>query len=170
VRQAVVQAGQQRGQGRVDPSVWTPHVSVLAGRILDHIGMVTQTTLTTPTSTVNNNNRKLFKEQALANLLWAWATAGCADAQVFAQVSERMRLLQRQSNSNDTLPQPQSWSNTLWAFATARMYQGQEELLECVANLFHDHPDFVQQCKPQGMSNMVRLQCVIYDVYYMLHA
>jgi hypothetical protein len=166
VRQAVVQAGQQRGKGRIDPSLWTPHVVTLSGRILDHIGTIVQTSLVTSTSTTRNS--RSFQQQDGANLLWAWATAGRADAQVFAQVSERMRLVRQKSNLDAPLPKPQDWSNALWAFATARVYHGQEELLGYVATLFRDHPDFVQQCKPQEMSNMVRLQCMAYIVYCIL--
>jgi hypothetical protein len=168
VRQAVVQAGQHHGKGRVDPSMWTPHVATLSGRILDHIGTIVQATLATPTITVNNNS-KSFQQQGLSNLLWAWATAGRAYAQAFAQVSERMRLVQQQSNEDSMPPQPQAWINALWAFATARVYHGQEELLRYVATMFRDHPDFVQQCEPQHMSNMVRLQCMAHSVYCIMY-
>jgi hypothetical protein len=152
VRQAVLQAAQQ---GTRDPSVWIPPVATLAGCLLDHVGSLVQSTLTTTTSTSTSNN-KSFRQQEWANLLWAWATAGRADPHVFALVSERMRLLQQQGNTNDTPLRPQEWSNTLWAFATAQVYQGQEELLEYVATLFQDNADFVRDFKPQEMSNTVR--------------
>jgi hypothetical protein len=50
---------------------------------------------------------------------------------------------------------PQHWSNAVWAVASAQCYNGHEELLNFIARLFEDDPDFVRNFKSQELTNTV---------------
>ena len=116
--------------------VWIPALSQLAGHLMDAIG-------------TSMMEQEVVIQQELANLLWAWATSQRADAALFGSIVRRMIAFPVVEGEL----RPQEWSNTVWALATAQVYDGAEALLQHVATLLKDHPEFAPAFKPQELSN-----------------
>jgi hypothetical protein len=106
-------------------SQWQTELSVLTSQLLDYIGNliladIRDLKMIGNKHSLNNlylGKRGILNLQDCSNLLWAWATAGRANPEVFETVTEFMvqqgqQLLQ--SRSTDIL-NPQDFSNALWA-------------------------------------------------------
>eukprot|EP00557_Chaetoceros_sp_GSL56_P007928 CAMPEP_0176489526 /NCGR_PEP_ID=MMETSP0200_2-20121128/7338_1 /TAXON_ID=947934 /ORGANISM="Chaetoceros sp., Strain GSL56" /LENGTH=1134 /DNA_ID=CAMNT_0017886679 /DNA_START=321 /DNA_END=3722 /DNA_ORIENTATION=+ len=127
---------------------WIPTLSQLSGKLLDMIATKVLGML------------KDFNSQELANLLYAFASAGRADLLLFESLSDQLVInMQDKSklNSKDKRlrPKPQEFSNSVWAFASAGLRgDGQVKLIEGVADILdHDNGAIVQDFKPQELSN-----------------
>ena len=126
---------------------WVPLVSKLAGLILDYIRFQAPRTIQSAAETG-------FQQQEAANLLWAWATSGRGEEEVFGQLTLLLIDNQVKQQEENNLPlTPQEWSNTIWATATAGVFKNHDVLLEFVATSMEQDCDFVARFKPQEISN-----------------
>ena len=90
-----------------------------------------------------------FKPRGIANLLWAYATAGAEAPQLFEAVDNHL-----QSNPGllDEF-KPQGFSNTLWAFAKSSAEAPQ--LFTAVERHIQSHQGLLDEFKPQQLSNLL---------------
>jgi hypothetical protein len=127
---------------------WIPALSQLSGKLLDLIA-------TQVLDIVHD-----FNSQELANLLYAFASAGRSDHILFEALSEQLvKSMEDKSKlgveDKRKRPKPQEFSNSVWAFASAGLRgEGQIRLVDGVADIL-DHNDgaIVQDFKPQELSN-----------------
>jgi len=171
VRTQVLEVAKERST-IADPNVraqvqnrWIPTLSQLSGKLLDMIAMQVLNLLDS------------FNPQEMANLLWAFATAGRADDLFFDKLVDRLvtRMEQVQdsiatnngtSNNNNSnnnhhnsrvvsQPKPQELSNSIWALASAGIRgKGQVRLIRFAADtLDADHGNIVGRFKAQELSN-----------------
>jgi len=146
IRSQILQVAKQRQQGAgSDPTTpWIPALSELSGLLLDSISY-----------RVMASDPNLFQLQEWANLLWALATAGRGDSDVFAFVLSSLIRGKQAQDSNEGLS-AQEWSNSIWALATAGFLGPEQEFLPFVANMMNENPgDFMDSFKPQELSNTV---------------
>lgn len=127
---------------------WIPTLSQLSGKLLDMIATRVLLML------------QDFNSQELANLLYAFASAGRADMLLFEALSEQLvKNMQDKSKicSKDKKqrPKPQEFSNSVWAFASVGLRcDGQVKLIEGVADILdHENGAIVEDFKPQELSN-----------------
>jgi hypothetical protein len=127
---------------------WIPTLSQLSGKLLDMIATNVLIIL------------KDFNSQELANLLYAFASAGRADLLLFESLSDQLVINMRDksklySKNIKLRPKPQEFSNSVWAFASAGLRgEGLVKLIEQVAEILdHDNGAIVQDFKPQELSN-----------------
>lgn len=150
---------------------WIPKLSELSALLLDTISH----------RVVGVVNPNLFRLQEWANLLWALATTGRADPQVFAFIigslmhgmDQEISMAAEPNNNNDkptpssstatrtddkdaqVLLRPQEWSNSLWALATSGILGPEEDFLPFMANIMESNPTFLESFKPQELSNTI---------------
>jgi hypothetical protein len=112
-------------------------LSVLTSQLLDYIGNLVLADIRDLEMNgnkhrgnkrrVNNiygGHRGILTIQGYSNLLWAWATAGRANPEVFETVTQFMvqhGQLLLQSRSTDIL-KPQEWTNALWAVSNSKLW------------------------------------------------
>jgi len=183
LREMVMQVAKEKQQGiATNPDVWIPTLALLCGHILDHMSVHIVTSVTMPqqqNSYSGGPNPEAFASQERANICWALATAQRGSQEVLDVLTNGMvddveQRQQKQDQDNksdqnnpnngaaqkqrDDVLRPQEWSISLWAFATAQVYSssGQRRLLQFVAQAMEDQPGFLQQFKPQELSNTVR--------------
>jgi hypothetical protein len=127
---------------------WIPTLSQLSGKLLDMIATKVLGIL------------KDFNSQELANLLYAFASAGRADLLLFESLSDQLVLNMRDksklySKNKNLRPKPQEFSNSVWAFASAGLRgEGQVKLIDGVAEILdYDNGAIVKDFKPQELSN-----------------
>jgi len=127
---------------------WIPTLSQLSGKLLDLIA--------TQVLDILHD----FNSQELANLLYAFASAGRSDHILFEALSGQLvKSMEDKSKLGEQdkrkRPKPQEFSNSVWAFASAGLRgEGQIRLVDGVAGIL-DHNDgaIVQDFKPQELSN-----------------
>ena len=127
---------------------WIPTLSQLSGKLLDLIA--------TQVLDILHD----FNSQELANLLYAFASAGRSDHILFEALSGQLvKSMEDKSKlgveDKRKRPKPQEFSNSVWAFASAGLRgEGQIRLVDGVADIL-DHNDgaIVQDFKPQELSN-----------------
>lgn len=119
---------------------WIPTLSLLSGRLLDNISIL-----------ILSSNRG-WKAQEAANLLYALAMTKRATVEVFDCITSG--LIRDISLDNDVMPKPQELSNSVYSFGKAQIFgKGEEELLRFVADALDERHGFVNDFKPQEISN-----------------
>lgn len=158
----------RRGVGVENSSVrsWIPALSRLAGYLIDYlrIRLLDGESLGDDGNRLGHPFRRPFLMQEYANVLWGFCTAGRASAPVCCVIvasmirRQREALVSLEGDDTSSLLKPQEWSNSIWSMATASMPGTMEaagNLLEIVAGLLTEYPDFSNRFKPQEWSNTV---------------
>ena len=153
VRMLVLEVAKQRQGSTLDKSVkvisWIPTLSELSAKLLDYIAC--------QSLDVTDD----FNPQEIANLLWAFSTAGRADKKLFDVLGNQLVSLKErvnQTNKNGDIirqPYPQEYSNSIWAFASAGISgSSQRNLIRFTADtLDENNGEIVSRFKPQELSN-----------------
>lgn len=127
-------------------SSWVPALSELCGLLVDVIG-----------AKAMKLNPRLFKQQELSNIMYSATIVQRLSVEVFDFVVESI-MLSATSDMNrrrDEILKPQEWSLPLWCLAKAGFELGhEEEYLLFLKNLMDNDPDFVENFKPQELSNV----------------
>jgi hypothetical protein len=152
VRLQVLEVAKERNQ-IIDPNLkskvpnrWIPNLSQLAGKLLDMIAYYVLELL------------HEFNSQELANLLYAFSSAGRADEVLFGRLVNQLIDSMEQQVSVDTpdkVPKPQEFSNSIWAFASSGLRgSGQIRLVQYIADIMDENNgEIVSLYKPQELSN-----------------
>ncbi|KAL3914057.1 MAG: hypothetical protein SGARI_000326 [Bacillariaceae sp.] len=100
-------------------------------------------------------DQRIFKQQALSNLIWALTTVKRPSEKVFGFVANSIVLsAQNKNNRKDEMLKPQEWSIPLYCLAKTGIASGHEEdLFPFVVDLMDNEPGFLERFKPQELSN-----------------
>lgn len=121
---------------------WIPKLSELCGMLVDLIVLKAMSL-----------DRRSFRQLELSNLLYASATTDRGTEDTFDLVIDSM--IESETNPDNTdMSKPQEWSIPLWCCAKSGITGPGERLMRFISSMLDTRQGFVEQFKPQELSNL----------------